>query len=95
MNRHRHHTEPFSNSALVKPSVTTLSEEVLIADQRAGMSPSDMVEQKFRTLLQDAHASVGEAVTPSLGASQHEQASLLLSVASSWTQRRTPSRSNT
>ncbi len=61
MNHLRRYSEPFSHPSVVKSALTAQPEEVLIADQRAGLTPSDMVEQRFRMLLQDALLSVGEA----------------------------------
>jgi hypothetical protein len=44
----------------VSPSGPAIAEERLVADDRAGLSPSEMVERKLRTLLKEGPLPVSQ-----------------------------------
>ena len=59
MNKPGRHVEQLSGPEGSKPADRAEPVESLIADRRAGLTPSDMVEQKLRALLHGAPLRVG------------------------------------
>jgi hypothetical protein len=51
--------EPPFRTTSPKPVAAEPPEEMLIADKRAGLTPADLVEQRFRALLRDSSPKVG------------------------------------
>ncbi len=54
MNRRSRHEERAAHPRAPRPAVPAQPEEVLVADSRAGLTPSDMVERKLLYLLRGA-----------------------------------------
>src|SRR6516162_8932891 len=59
MNKPGRHVEQLSGPEGSKPADRAERVESLIADRRAGLTPSDMVEQRLRALLYGASLRVG------------------------------------
>ena len=59
MNKPGRHVEQLSGPEGSKPADRAETVESLIADRRAGLTPSDMVEQKLQALLHGTPLRVG------------------------------------
>jgi|SRR5579884_1349140 len=61
-----------------RPACPVVLDEVLVPDDRAGLTPADMVERKLKHLLERSHAWLGDAETRVTRTPAHQRRLILL-----------------